>query len=800
MRVSAAALLALGLAALSSANLAAQPPQANPAPNLLLVTIDTLRADRVGAYGYAKGATPALDGLASRGVLVEDAVVQVPETRPSHVSIFTGRLPYEHGVRDNLSPPLDARFPTLATLLKDRGYATGGFIGAYPVSRDSGLDRGFDRFDDPFGRGSGRAHDDRSARPAREVVDPALAWLSGLGKRPFFAWVHLFDPHSPYTPPSPYRERFKASPYDGEVAYADAQLARLLEWLARSGEAARTLVVVTSDHGEGLGDHGEDEHLVFLYDTTLRVPLVMSWPGRLPQGARVKGQFRSIDLLPTLLDLLGGPAPATTGASRAAVLRAGGTIPDNESYAEALYGELHFGWAPLRALRGEGWKYVHAPRAELYDLRADPGETRNRLDDRGQVATTMRQHLLALDNKPPPAAQAAFDPDAAEQLAALGYVGGALFVGPPSGVDPKDKIAEYQKERRDTDRGLERFFDGDYAGAVRVLKPLVAPAKLPDGRVVERWSYNVSYYLGRSLLELRRFDEAVVALQEAVRVNPRSNPAWAHLARAQAGAGHLKEALASLERGLSQAPKNPDLLQMKGRMLLREGANADARAVLEDAKRLDPKNALVWVDLSTLFRNQAELQPALSAAETAVQLAPKSPETLVARGLARGAVGREAEAGKDFEAALAVTPSYPDALYFLAAIHLRAGHADAAVPLLERLFKEAPDYPRGRELLAQAKVRTAPAPEGAVHIRLVRVRDRARAEDALRRARSGEDFAALARELSQDPTASRGGDLGLVRAADLAEPLRSAALPLTAGELSALVETADGFVLLKRER
>jgi choline-sulfatase len=794
------AFLVLALAAASPAVGAAQPAPATPPPNLLLVTIDTLRADRVGAYGYAKGTTPTLDRLAREGLLVEEAVVQVPQTRPSHVSIFTGLQPYEHGVRDNLSPPLEARFPTLATLLKGRGYATGGFIGAYPVSRDSGLDRGFDRFDDPFGRGSGRARDDRSARPAREVVDPALAWLRGLGKRPFFAWVHLFDPHAPYTPPSPYRERFKASPYDGEVAYADAQLARLLEWLGRSGEAARTLVVVTSDHGEGLGDHGEDEHLIFLYDTTLRVPLVLSWPGRLPQGARVRGQFRSVDLLPTILDLLGVPAPATSGASRAAVLRAGGAIPDNESYAEALYGELHFGWAPMRALRGQGWKYIHAPRAELYELRADPGETRNRLDERGQVANTMRQHLLALDSKPPPAAAAAFDPDAAERLAALGYVGGALFVGPPSGVDPKDKIGEYQKERRDTDRGLELFFDGDYAGAVRVLRPLAAPTKLPDGRVVERYSYNVSYYLGRSLLELRRFDEAVAALQEAVRVNPRSNPAWAHLARAQAGAGRLKEALASLERGLSQAPRNPDLLQMKGRMLLREGANADARSVLEDAKNLDPKNALVWVDLSTLFRNEGDLQPALAAAETAVKLAPKSPETLVARGLARGAVGREAEAGKDFEAALEVAPSYPDAIYFLAAIHLRAGRAEAAVPLLERLFKEAPGYPQGRELLAQAKARTGPAPEGEVQLRLVRVRDRARAEEALRRARSGEDFAALARELSQDPSATRGGDLGLVRIADLAEPLRTTALPLAPGELSGLVETADGFVLLKRER
>jgi choline-sulfatase len=810
MRSSVPALLVLVLAAGVPAAREAQPAPAALPPNLLFVTIDTLRADHVGAYGDAKAATPAMDSLARTGVLVEEAVVQVPQTRPSHVSIFTGRQPYEHGVRDNLSPPLDARFPTMATLLKARGYATGGFIGSYPVSRASGLDRGFEVFDDPFTGGARQARDDRSARPAREVVDKALAWLGGLKRRPFFTWVHLFDPHAPYEPPSPFRERFKAAPYDGEVAYADSQLGRLLDWLARSGEAGRTLVVVTSDHGEGLGDHGEDEHLIFLYDTTLRVPLLLSWPGHLPAGVRVRGQFRSVDLLSTILDLLGAPVPATSGASRAAVLRAGGRIPDNESYAEAIYGELHFGWAPLRALRGQGWKYIHAPHAELYDLREDPGETRNRLDDRGQVATVMRQHLLAHDTKPPPAATAAVDPDAAERLAALGYVGGALFVGAPSGVDPKDKIADYQKERRDTDRGMALFFDGDYAGAVRVLRPLTTPLKLPDGRFVERWSYNVSYYLGRSLLELRRFDEAIAALQEAVRVNPASHAARAHLARAQAGAGRFKQALATLEEALARAPRNSDLLQMKGRMLLWQGKNAEARAALEDAKGLDPKNPLVWVDLATLTRNEGSVEEALAEAETAVELAPKSPETLVARGLARGALGREAEAGKDFEAALAIAPSYPDALYFLAAIHLRAGHPEQAVPLLERLEKEAPNYPQGREMLAQVKaalgpehqaaVQTGPVPKGEAQLRLVRVRDRAKAEEALRRARAGEDFAALARELSEDPSAVRGGDLGLVRVADLAEPLRSAAAPLAPGELSAVVKTADGFVLLKRER
>ncbi|HET8644195.1 MAG TPA: sulfatase, partial [Vicinamibacteria bacterium] len=352
-----------------------------PPPNLLLVTIDTLRADRVGAYGYAGAATPVMDRLAREGVRVADAVVQVPQTRPSHASLFTGRQPYEHGLRDNYSPPLAAGTPTLASLLRARGYDTAGFVGAYPVSRPSGLDQGFATFDDPFGAFQATTtREPRVERTAREVVDRALEWLDRPRTAPFLAWVHLFDPHAPYAPPAPFKARFAARPYDGEVAYADAQLGRLVSWLDRSGARGRTLVVVTSDHGEGLGEHGEDEHMLFVYDATLRVPLILSQPGALPGGKVVAGQFRSVDLLPTVLELLGLAAPATSGASRAEQVRAGTRIPDNESYAESLYGSLHFGWAPLRALRAEGWKYIDAPRAELYRVSEDPGELRNLLE------------------------------------------------------------------------------------------------------------------------------------------------------------------------------------------------------------------------------------------------------------------------------------------------------------------------------------------------------------------------------------------------------------------------------------
>jgi choline-sulfatase len=799
-----AALLALAAAAAYLASRRIGVPGGPPGgrrPSLLLVTIDTLRADHVGAYGYRAAETPVLDRLAREGLLVEDAVVQVPQTRPSHASIFTGRQPYEHGIRDNFSPPLDPSHPTLATLLKKERYATGGFIGAYPVSRDSGLDRGFDVFDDPFsGAAGGGLHLERSDRPAGPVVDAALAWLQGLAARPFFAWIHLFDPHAPYEPPEPYRQRFRKSPYDGEVAYADSQVGRLLDWLGRSGEASRTLVVVTSDHGEGLGDHGEDEHQLFVYDSTLRVPLLLSWPGRLPAGRRLGGQFRSVDLLPTLLELLGQPAVPTSGASRAGALLGASPIPDNESYAESLFGQLHFGWAPLRALRGEGWKYIDAPRAELYDLREDPGEIRNLIDDRGQVASAMAARLRALDSAGPLAAAASLDPEAAERLAALGYVGGAFFTGPPSGIDPKDAAAEYQAFHRETSRALALFEAGDYAGAVGVLQPLAGPQRARGGRVEQRRSFAVSFYLGRALLELRRFAEAIEPLRTAIRLSPSTPSLYVALARAQMGAGRLDEAKATIERGLGLAPHQLGLLQMKGRLLLRRGEVASALATLEEARGLDPRSPLLRVDLANALRDAGRLSEALAEAEEAVRLDPRSPEAYVARGLCLGALGRTAQAGASFEEALHVAPANPDALFFLAALEVQAGRPAEAASLLERVRQVAPGYPGAGELLARARSGASRVPAERVHLHLLRVREKKRAEEALRRALSGEDFAALARALSEDPSAARGGDLGLVRVSDLAGPLRAAALRLAPGDVSRLVETADGFVILKRDR
>jgi len=758
-------------------------------PNLLLVTIDTLRADRVGAYGCRSVETPAMDRLAREGVLVEDATVQAPQTRPSHVSIFTGLLPHEHGIRDNHSAPLRGDLPTLATILHASGYDTAAFIGAYPVSADSGLDRGFAHFDDPFAGGRHVSiRDGRVERTAGEVVDSTLAWLGQPRALPFLAWVHLFDPHHPYQPPPPFDQRYARNAYDGEVAYSDSQLGRLLEFLDERRLAERTLVVVTSDHGEGLGDHGEDEHSVFLYDSTLRVPLLLRWPSALPAGARIPGQFRSVDLLPTLLELLGLPGAPTSGRSHARQLRAGAALPGSESYAESLFGSLRYGWAPLRALRAEGWKYVDAPRPELYSLAEDPGELHDLVDSRRDVADRMRELLRHIDGGQAEAVELPPDAGVMERLMALGYAAGAASTAESGArADPKDTIREYQAFQREMHEALRLYRAGDVDRALPILSRLSRSATL---------TFDVEYYLGRSLLEKGRHAEAIEALGKALSLVPRFVPTYAYLARAHVALDRLQEARTVLEDGLRVAPENPELLGEKADVLVRQGDLNAARACLETARSRDPKSGHFRVMLSTVYRAQGDVTKALVEAREAVRLDPGFAEGWSTLGLLLGASGQDVEAASALRQALELDADHPDALFYLGAIEIRAGRTEKAVPLLARLVRAAPDYPQAKEFLDAAQEALAAT---VVHLRILLVQDRARADEIAGQLAEGQDFAALARAFSVHPTASEGGDLGLLRIADLSQGLRVVAATLSPRALSPVFKTSEGYALLLRE-
>ena len=356
-------------------------PTTRPTPrHVVIVTIDTLRADRLGAYGNTTVPTPNFDRLAREGALASDASAHVPITRPSHASIFTGRYPSEHGVRDNVSLPLAKDVPTLADVLTGAGFTTAAFVSSFVLSKQSGLHRGFSHYDDDFTASTG---DVRLLSAVQRRGDDTVArveqWLAGRTETARAArtalWVHLYDPHDPYEPPEPFASQFADRPYDGEVAWTDSVLGRLRTSLEAHDLWSDALVVVTADHGEALGEHDETGHGFFVYETTLRVPFVMRGPG-IAAGTTIGGTVRSIDLMPTVLDLLGlgDKTPALTGSSVSANVSSPGVTPATTTYAESLTPLTSYQWSDLRVLREGPWKYILAPRPELYDLANDPGE------------------------------------------------------------------------------------------------------------------------------------------------------------------------------------------------------------------------------------------------------------------------------------------------------------------------------------------------------------------------------------------------------------------------------------------
>jgi arylsulfatase A-like enzyme len=388
-----------------------------PQPSgLVIVTLDTTRADRLPAYGFGSVATPAIDGVAARGAVFDEAVSVAPLTLPAHTSLFTGLYPPHHGVRDNTARALDPAHATLASLLHDRGFHTAAFVGAIVLSADRGLARGFDVYDD--GRAPGGPPPRR--RTGREVVDRARAWIDKLDDTPFFLWVHLYDVHAPQMLPVEFR-RASGDRYEGGLAYVDDQIGRLLDALGLRHRLSNTVIVVAGDHGESLGEHGEKEHGIFLYESTLRVPLVICAPGM--AARRVTGVTSLVDIFPTVLRLLGVAVPAVGDGVSLVPALTGGRVPERAVYAESLYA-AHFGWGPLRMVREDRFKFIDALEPELYDVERDPYESQNLANEHIATAVALQRELLGMNADVSLHSDAArLPPERLEALKALGYVG-----------------------------------------------------------------------------------------------------------------------------------------------------------------------------------------------------------------------------------------------------------------------------------------------------------------------------------------------------------------------------------------
>ncbi|HEX9667977.1 MAG TPA: sulfatase-like hydrolase/transferase [Thermoanaerobaculia bacterium] len=629
---------------------------ARPGANVLLVTLDTVRADRVGCYGGAV-ATPALDRLAREGVRFAQASSPAPLTLPAHASLLSGLLPPAHGLRNNGAGAFPADRPTLATALAARGYRTAAFLGAFVLDRRFGLDRGFATYDDEIERGPDTAPSLEAERRGDRVVDRALAWLERQGEedeRPFFLWVHLYDAHAPYAPPPPFRERHAGRPYDGEVSFADAQVGRLLAALDRRGLAGDTVVAVAADHGEALGEHGELTHGFFLYEPTLHVPLLLRAPGNFRGGTVVETPVGLADLAPTLSGLVEGglavAAPAgLAGRDLSAALLAGEEPAAADLYAETHYPEV-FGWSRLAALRRREVKYVDAPRPELYDLRRDPGEARNlagKEDLQGfadRIAELERQGIA-------PAPAPAPDAETAAKLASLGYATAArrgrgrdAAAIEPRGADPKDRIALFRRYER-AHNGLRA---GHLAEATATLSQLVAadPAN-PVFRGELAQAYRAAGDLARALPLYRA----------AVAAAPHDSQGWYDLASALQEAGESGEAVVVTREALRLDPRQPEAHNALGVALLAEGDAAAARRAFVRAAELDPRNAPALNNLGNALRAAGRLDEAEDAYRRALAAAPGYGEALNGLGTLAVARDRPADALPLFERALRLAPA-----------------------------------------------------------------------------------------------------------------------------------------------
>jgi arylsulfatase A-like enzyme/Flp pilus assembly protein TadD len=708
-----AALVAAALAAgLLLGGGCARGPETRGQANVLLVTLDTVRADRLGCYGARGVETPALDRLAREGVRFDQASSPVPLTLPAHATILSGLLPPAHGLRNNGAGALPAGPPTLATAFTADGYRTAAFVGSFVLDRRFGLARGFERYDDAIERGTGATPALEAERRGDAVVDRALAWLEGRDVRPFFLWVHLYDAHAPYEPPSPFRERHAGRPYDGEVAFADAQVGRLLDALDRLGVAGSTVVAVAADHGEALGEHGELTHGFLLYEPTLRVPLLLRAPGTLAAGKVVATPVSLVDLAPTVAALAGGrlvpeAAAGLAGRDLSAPLRAGAEPPPADLYAETHYPEV-FGWSRLAALRRRDSKYIDAPHPELYDLRRDPGETRNlaRAGERGGFA--MRIAELERDAVAAPPAAAA-DAETRARLASLGYAAAAprrAAAAGPRGADPKTRLPLFRR--------YERAHNGLRAGRVaEATAELTALVAADPGNPVFRGE------LAKAARAAGDLDRAAALYRETVAAAPDDVEAWYNLAVTLQEAGQAEAAALASREALRLDPAQPEAHNALGRALLAAGDAAAAHREFALAVELDPRNAPALNNLGNALRELGRLDEAEAAYRQALAAAPGYAEALNGLGTLAVALDRPAAALPLFERALALSPSYHEIRLNRGIALELMGERSAAIAAYRDFLSAAADLPEfaeqrkaARRLLARLAGAAGAAPSG----------------------------------------------------------------------------------------
>lgn len=622
-------------------------------PNVLLITIDTLRADRVGAYGYKGAQTPVLDRLAAGGVRFDDATAHAVLTLPAHAAMLTGRYPGAFGLRLNGmgSVPQDA--VTVAERLKGAGYSTGAVVASAVLSESFGLDQGFDAYDDRISMQTSETVALADLyRSADRVTTAAREWIQAQ-KGPWFLWVHYYDPHLPYAAPQKYAALTPGRPYDAEVAFTDAEIGRLLSAI----DTKRSVVIATADHGEALGEHGEPDHGFFLYDATLRVPLVIAAPG--VRARIVTEQVRHVDLPATISELAGVAAPRTPGEdgeSLVPLLKGGSRTEIPLSLAESWYPKLHFGWSELRSVRSGEWKFIAAPNAELYDVRTDPRETRNVARERATVGMRLAGEIARLTatfkkGSAIPAEQP--DPAAVQRLQSLGYLGAVSPAAAESGGDdPKDHIAEYRNYRSNFSRALSLLGSGHHAEAAALLQKLVK---------MNVRAFEAHLYLGNAYAAQGKMQLALGEYDAASLLNPELATPHIEAAKVLSNGGDHATAIVRCRKGLDLAPKSDYGHYTLGVIYRRAGKWPDAADAFTRAVELNGANVRARSNLASAGLHLGRVDVAAAQFEALIQHGYQVAPSQFNLGLIAARRGNRAEAARRYMLALKADPAFKPA-------------------------------------------------------------------------------------------------------------------------------------------
>jgi arylsulfatase A-like enzyme/Flp pilus assembly protein TadD len=669
-----------------------------PGAPVILISVDTLRADHLPAYGYRQVETPNIDGLRRDSVLFERVYSHCPMTLPSHVSMFTGSLPTENGVRNNIGYRFEgARFRTLAEELRERGYATGAAVSSFVLRSDTGIDDGFEFYEDSIAVATAGATSEHQ-RSGRETLKHALAWILEHREQPFFFFLHLYEPHAPYEPPEPFKSRYPSA-YDGEIAAADAIVGELVRSLKAAGLYDPAIIIFTSDHGEGLGDHGEDQHGILLYREALWVPLLVKLPGSHQPGS-ISRPTPLAHLFGTVLRLVGIDLPSHP----ASWFDVGGGGEARPIYSETLYPRIHLGWSELRSLIDGRYQYIEAPRPELYDLERDPREATNLIAIERREASRLRKEMQAYPATA--AALGAIDPEEARKLAALGYVGTPRERGPGPLPNPRDEVKNLARIKAAFRFADERRLDE----AIAALRSLLQE----NPKLMDVWSK-----LGEVLVESGRYDEAIEAYRSAIAHAERFSPdlalglGFAHLQNGEtaAAADHARLALRSHPREANE---------LLARVALEEGRFAAAEEHARSALRHGDGQPATLLLLADVERNSGKLEAALRTVQEAERRAAQlgvgrlqGADYLRGDLLAR--LDRPEEAAAAYRREIAAFPQHLQAYANLAVILMIQGRSAEANELLEQMARSNPH--RGAFLLAAKTLEVFEDRQGAARWR-----------------------------------------------------------------------------------